>query len=116
MDSLAPLASLISKSEKALQKLTPGTWQHARLQVNLAALRLATVLTDADGALPEGVTQTDLQAALSAMASMIRRVEGVRAKFAPGTSHHSLQRNRLAALREAEARLTAALTGLDRAY
>lgn len=40
----APLASLIHKSEKALTKLTPGTWQHTRLANNLRALHLAAPL------------------------------------------------------------------------
>lgn len=40
----APLASLISKSEKAQRNLTPGSWQHAMLERNLAALRAAVAL------------------------------------------------------------------------
>lgn len=38
---IRPIASLISKSEKAQQKLTPGTWQHTMLRENLRALHLA---------------------------------------------------------------------------
>ena len=40
----APIASLISKSEKAKQKLPPGTWQHTMLEKNLKALYLASSL------------------------------------------------------------------------
>ncbi len=40
----APLASLISKSEKARQKLAPETWQHNMLTNNLNALRRAEAL------------------------------------------------------------------------
>ena len=40
----APLASLISKSEKARQKLSPGTWQRNMLDENLRALHLAAPL------------------------------------------------------------------------
>jgi hypothetical protein len=40
----APLASLISKSEKSRQKLAPGTWQYAMLNDNLKALDLASQL------------------------------------------------------------------------
>lgn len=43
----APIASLISKSEKAQTKLTPGTWQHAMLAQNLKALYIATPLFQA---------------------------------------------------------------------
>ncbi len=37
----APLDSLVSKSEKARQKLAPGSWQHNMLSDNLKALHLA---------------------------------------------------------------------------
>lgn len=40
----APLASLISKSEKARQKLETGSWQHTMLERNLKALRIALLL------------------------------------------------------------------------
>lgn len=42
--ALAPIASLISKSEKAQQKLTRGTWQYTMLQSNVKALRIASPL------------------------------------------------------------------------
>ena len=42
--ALAPLASLISKSEKARSKLPPGTWQHSMLSSNLKALYIASPL------------------------------------------------------------------------
>jgi len=37
-----PIASLISKSKKAQQKLAPGTWQHTMLRDNLKALQIAS--------------------------------------------------------------------------
>lgn len=40
----APLASLISKSEKAREKLQSGTWQHTMLTNNLSALHMASPL------------------------------------------------------------------------
>jgi len=43
----APLASLISKSEKAQGKLKEDSWQHRMLQNNLAALTLASRLLEA---------------------------------------------------------------------
>lgn len=42
----APIASLISKSEKAQQKLAPGSWQHAMLERNLGALRIGSSLLE----------------------------------------------------------------------
>lgn len=35
------LSSLLSKSEKALTKVKPASWQHAMLASNVAALRIA---------------------------------------------------------------------------
>jgi hypothetical protein len=43
-EALRPIASLISKSEKAQQKVPPGTWQHRMLEDNLKALRHAAIL------------------------------------------------------------------------
>jgi hypothetical protein len=42
--ALAPLASLISKSEKAQKKLAQGTWQHTMLGHHLKALYIASPL------------------------------------------------------------------------
>ncbi len=40
-NALAPIISLISKSEKARTKLAQGTWQHTMLSNNLKALHIA---------------------------------------------------------------------------
>jgi hypothetical protein len=95
-----PIASLLSKSEKAQQKVAPGTWQHSMLRDNIKALRLATALMNPEPSKPESFSPGDLQEALTSLASMISRTE--KGVFTPGTSQHSLQRNRLAALRLAE--------------
>jgi hypothetical protein len=42
--AITPIASLISKSEKAQKKLTLGTWQHTMLSNNLKALYIASPL------------------------------------------------------------------------
>ncbi|HQJ38068.1 MAG TPA: hypothetical protein PK223_09530 [Bacillota bacterium] len=42
--ALAPISSLISKSEKAQKKLEKGTWQHTMLGNNLKALYIALPL------------------------------------------------------------------------
>jgi hypothetical protein len=102
-EALQPIVSLISKSEKAQQKLAPGTWQHTMLQANLKALRIASALMNKETNDPDIFIPDDLQEALRAFASMINKTEKVQAKFSPGTSQHTLQRNRLKALRKAEA-------------
>ena len=102
-DVLRPLASLLGKSEKAQQKLAPGTWQHAMLRDNLKALRHAFARMSGQASKAGDFTRDDLREALRALASMIGRSEKAQAKFPPGTSQHTLQRNRLRALRLAEA-------------
>jgi rifampin ADP-ribosylating transferase len=102
-EALRPIDSLISKSEKAQQKLAPNTWQHAMLRDNLMALHLASALMRQEAEDTSGVTPGDLAEALRALDSMIARTEKTEATFSPGTSQHSLQRNRLKALRVARA-------------
>lgn len=103
-----PLASLTSKSEKALQKLRPGTWQYSMLRDNLKALHLTSALmyNKAGGS---NFTRADLRAAFRAIATMMSKTGKTKAKFSPGTSQHTLQRNRFEALRLAKARIKAAL-------
>lgn len=43
-NALAPITSLISKTEKAREKLAQGTWQHTMLSNNLKALHIALPL------------------------------------------------------------------------
>jgi len=105
-EALRPIASLISKSEKAQQKLAPGSWQHTMLQGNLTALHIALALMNRAA---DEFTPDQLQNARRAFASMIGKTEKAQAKFSPGTSQHTLQRNRLKALRIAVAVITAEL-------
>ena len=104
-----PLASLLGKSEKAQQKLASGTWQHTMLRDNIKALRLALALMNKE--LPDAgnFSRADLQEALRALASVVGRADEAQLKFSPGTSQHTLQRNRLRALRVAEALIRAEL-------
>jgi len=102
-EALRPIASLIGKSEKALQKLAPETWQHTMLRDNLKALRIAAALMNRETDETDSFTQNDLREALNAFASMIGKTEKAQATFSVGTSQHTLQRNRLKALRLAEA-------------
>lgn len=106
-DALAPVASLLSKSEKAQQKVAAGTWQHTMLAANIQALRIALSLIGEAGGDTEEPTPEDLDSALRALDSMIERVANTETKFAPGTSQHSLQRNRLKALRVARSAVMA---------
>ena len=102
-EALRPIASLISKSEKALQKLAPGTWQHTMLRNNLKALQIASALLKKKTGDTDNFTQDDLNEALRAFASMISKTKKAQAKFSPGTSQHTLQQNRLKTLHIAEA-------------
>lgn len=102
------LASLLGKSEKALQKLAPGSWRHAMLGDNVRALRTALALMGGGAA-----TGVPTGADLRALASMAGRSGAARAKSSPGTSQHSLLRNRLKALRVAEAVIRARLPNPD---
>ena len=113
-DVLEPIASLISKSAKAQRKLAPGTWQHAMLRDNLRALRLAVALMGAGGGEAGRFSRDELRDAVRALRAMIGRTAKARAKFTRGTSHHTLLRNRLNALRAAKALTRAALDGLMR--
>ncbi|KAB8145822.1 hypothetical protein F8S13_01720 [Chloroflexia bacterium SDU3-3] len=108
-EELRPLASLISKSEKAQQKVAEGTWQHRMLHQNLRALRLASALLQAHPGVASSCGPEELQEAARTLAAMIAKVAQTQEQFAPGTAQHTLQRNRLRALRIAEERVRAAL-------
>lgn len=101
-DALRTVASLISKCDKAQRKLAPGTWQHTMLRNNLQALRVASALFSEHPADADGFTRSDLEDALRAVASMAGKAERAEVSFSPGTSQHTLQRNRLKALRMAQ--------------
>jgi hypothetical protein len=102
-----PIASPISISEKAQQKLTPGTWQHTMLQGNLRALHIALALMMRKTNGEDVPKREDLEAALRAFAEMTDRSQKAQAKFAPGTSQYTLQQNRIRAFRAAEALINA---------
>lgn len=106
-----PLASLLSKSEKTQQKLASGTWQHKMLGETVNAVRIALELMDEDRSRAGSFTRADLQEALRVFASVATRAGKAQSKFTPGTSQHTLQRNRLRALQVAEALVNAELCG-----
>jgi hypothetical protein len=106
-DARAPIASLLSKSEKAQRKVASGAWQHTMLEGNIRALRVALPLIDVRVRGPVEPAPEDLTAAIVALDSMIDRVANTQTRFAPGTPQHSLQRNRLKALRIARSAVIA---------
>lgn len=108
-EALRPIASLISKSEKAQQKLASGTWQHSMLRDNLRALNIAYALMNKEADDTNSFARDDLQEALYAFASMISKAQKTQVKFSPGTSQHTLARNRLKALRIASVFITRSL-------
>lgn len=100
-ESVGPIASLISKSQKAQAKLTPGLWKHTMFRDNLKALRVAYVLmTEAETT--NRFTRDELEQSIRVISSMSSKVAKTQDKFQSGTSQHSLQRNRQKALRSAE--------------
>ncbi|MGV0028217.1 hypothetical protein [Phormidesmis priestleyi] len=100
---LRPIDSLISKSEKAQQRLALGTWQHTMLRDNLKALHIASALLNKEADNTHSFTRDDLKEALRAFASMISKTEKAQAKFSLGTSQHTLLKNRLKSLLMSEA-------------
>ena len=98
-----PIVSLINKSEKAQKKLPPGTWQHTMLQNNIDALKIASALIAKNTGATNKLARRDLKEALDALTAMIDKEEKARSKFSRGTPQHTLQENRLKALRIAEA-------------
>lgn len=107
-DALRPLASLISKSEKALPRVPPGSWQHTMLRSQLNALHLAATVIKTGGT-ATGITRDERVEALRALGSMIDKTEQFLANFSPGSSQHTLLDNRRGALRIAESTILATL-------
>jgi len=103
-----PIISLISKSAKAQQKLAPESWQHGMLGENLRALHIALKLMEGASATDQ-YPRGELEEALHVLVRMIRKTHEAQSKFSSGSSQHTLLRNRLKALRVAEAGVTASL-------
>lgn len=97
-ESARLIASLVSKSQKALKKLTSGTWQHTMLSDNLKALGGAFVIMTKTETKNRFVRE-ELDESVLVLSKMLNRVAQSQDKFSPGTSRHSLQRNRQKALR-----------------
>ncbi len=101
LEALRPIASLIAKSEKSIQKVMPQTWQHSMLKESIAAWRVGSVLMQEKTEDANNVLRASVEESLAPIASMINKTEKALEKFSPGTAQHSLLRNRLSALRMA---------------
>ncbi len=111
--ALRPIASLLSKSEKAQQRVSPGTWQHVMLRNNIQALRIALSLIEADSTIAKVLDPGELTGALSALETMIGTSENAQEKFAAGTSQHTLLQNRIKALKIAKRLIKIELDGAN---
>jgi len=96
-----PLASLQRKSEKAKQKLRPGSWQYARMEDTLRALRLIDCLLQGS-ADPSQIDAYELDTTRLTLNSLITIAEKNLEKTPTGTSQYSLLVNRLHALQTAQ--------------
>jgi len=97
------IVSTLAKSEKAVVKLKPGTWQERRTREAITAYRIAITLIDNE---PHTYTKDELTSALASIGEAKRRVENVLPKFAPGTAQHTLALRRIAAFSLAEQLIT----------
>lgn len=100
--AIPPILSLISKSEKAQQKLSPESWQHKMLADNLHALRTGIAFLNGASEGTAAFSLKDRESALRAFDSMIARTQTAQPKFSTGTAQRTLLENRLFALRLAE--------------
>jgi hypothetical protein len=78
--------------------------------LDVASALMARVIGDTNDYAPD-----DLKEALCAFESMINRTENAKMKFTEGTSQHTLQKNRLRALRIAEGLIMKELEGRSHA-
>jgi hypothetical protein len=97
-ETISPITSLIGKSEKSQQKLKPETWQYKMLQKNIKALYISKKLINKEIIDINNYTREELQEAILALSSMIKRTENAKIKFSAGTSQYTLQQNRYKAL------------------
>lgn len=105
-NTLAPIISLISKSEKAKEKLNPGSWQHTMLEGNLRALYYALALMDTSKTMSRARNETEVEEYLKSLDSMITKTKAAQKKFTRGSAQHTLLRNRLHSLKEAKATIS----------
>jgi hypothetical protein len=93
------ILSLRNKSQKAAGKLKEGTWQKDLTTRIVSASDVALSLIS--GGVTTVYGQETLAESLATMKDTLRRAEEVIGKFLVGTSQHTIQKNRIAALKVA---------------
>jgi hypothetical protein len=91
------ILSLRNKSEKASGKLKEGSWQKKQMDSYVKAADTALQLINGDTAMTFECEA--LNEANKSLGDALRRAEEVIGKFAAGSSQHTLQKNRIAALK-----------------
>ena len=91
------ILSLRNKSEKAFAKLKEGSWQKKQMDSYVKAADTALQLFDGNTAMPFACEA--LNEANQFLGDALRRAEEVVGRFAMGSSQHTLQKNRIAALK-----------------
>jgi len=93
------LLSLRNKNDKAAGKLKEDTWQNRLTTAVVKAADVALgLIGGSDSVLLE---KSSLDESHAALTDALRRAESVIGKFTVGTSYHTLQKNRIAALKVA---------------
>ncbi|QJC50142.1 hypothetical protein HGI30_05460 [Paenibacillus albicereus] len=114
-EAMRALASVLSKSEKAREKLKRGSSSEAAISREINAYRIALDLiararqaepapdaeAQAEQASAAGHTKAELEDALSALQAVIAKIEKAQPRLKPGTSSHTLTERRQKALRSA---------------
>ena len=90
------LLSLKIKSEKASDKLKEGSWQKKKMIICTKSADMAVRLIDGETVPPTG--REMLRGADECLKDALRRADDTIGKFATGSSQHTLQKNRIAAL------------------
>ncbi|MFV0414456.1 MAG: hypothetical protein ACK5L3_14555 [Oscillospiraceae bacterium] len=85
--ALKTVASLVARCQRAQPKFAQGTPQHTLLKNRIQALQIAQALLAGGRAEPYSAPQ--LRAALEPLASVMRKCEKARAKYAPGSGQYS---------------------------
>lgn len=91
------ILSLRNKSEKASGKLKEGSWQKTLLDSYVKAADTALKLIDGDMAMPFECEA--LNEANKSLEDALHRAEEVIGRFVAGSSQHTLQTNRIVALK-----------------
>ena len=96
-EAYCAISSLRNKSEKASGKLKEGSWQKKQMDSYVKASDAALQLIDGDTAMTFEFEA--LNEANKFLEDALRRAEEVIGKFVTGSSQHTLQKNRIAALK-----------------